>query len=469
MAATHQSQIETSIARVPETSYGTGRFSDDTFRRILNDAQTVGDFSKTFEDDGAYDAGSDLRNDMWCVTNDTGLPLTPDFCFQDAPYLIHDILGGYSVSGPDGSKYTHVQTPQSMNSSRQLPSRTILKKYGGLGIYMFRSMVATNLTISGAKTGRIKMAAQYKGDGYMNKTGADGHGSFVSPSIVPDREWGYSGQINPSIRLYDPTVGTAQVETATAVGSITGAGNATVIFTAAALTGSPITLQVPVAMSDTPTLWAAKVRTALRANSVIAARYIISGATTAIIATDRIKSANDGTLNISLDNGTCTGITTAASSAETTPGVVGDNQAYSCDIETWEVVLNNPAADEGYRACSPYLIPGIPESGSLRNEYLCGVRDYMFNWTVRMQSNDKAIDWMNLGTNIAIDVPIVGKESADFSTRIFHDRARIIEAKPITGAGGNFIGISGKASLMAVSGAIGLTITTVNDVPSYVS
>jgi hypothetical protein len=32
--------------------------------------------------------------------------------------------------------------------------------------------------------------------------------------------------------------------------------------------------------------------------------------------------ANDGTLNISLDNGTCTGITTAASSANTTAGVL---------------------------------------------------------------------------------------------------------------------------------------------------
>ena len=125
--------------------------------------------------------------------------------------------------------------------------------------------------------------------------------------------------------------GNAQVETATAAGSITGTGNASVVFTSAAVTGSPVTISVAVTSGDSAATWAAKVRTALAANTAIAAAFDISGATTAIIATRKIATilasapvsyySNDATLNISLDNGTCTGITTAASSANTTAGV----------------------------------------------------------------------------------------------------------------------------------------------------
>jgi len=129
--------------------------------------------------------------------------------------------------------------------------------------------------------------------------------------------------------------GTAQVETATCAGTVTAGGNASVVVTAAGLTGSPKTLSVAVATSDTATAWAAKVRTALAADVDVAAMFAVSGATTAVVLTRRhavtvptgtleIYSANDATLNISLDNDTSTGITTAATSANTTAGVVSD-------------------------------------------------------------------------------------------------------------------------------------------------
>jgi len=129
--------------------------------------------------------------------------------------------------------------------------------------------------------------------------------------------------------------GTAQVETATCAGTVTAGGNASVVVTAAGLTGSPKTLSVAVATSDTATAWAAKVRTALAADVDVAAMFAVSGATTAVVLTRRhavtvptgtleIYSANDATLNISLDNDTCTGITTAATSTNTTAGVVSD-------------------------------------------------------------------------------------------------------------------------------------------------
>ena len=131
--------------------------------------------------------------------------------------------------------------------------------------------------------------------------------------------------------------GIAQVETATCVGTISGGGNAEVIVTAAGMTGSPKTLTVAVSASDTPALWAAKVRTALTADTDVTALFAVSGATDDVILTRLATStttvptgsldmyaANDATLNISLDNDTCTGITTDATSTATTAGVVSD-------------------------------------------------------------------------------------------------------------------------------------------------
>jgi hypothetical protein len=112
-----------------------------------------------------------------------------------------------------------------------------------------------------------------------------------------------------------------QVETATAAGTITGTGNATVVVTGTALSGSPVTVSVAVSNTDTAATWAGLVRTALAANAAIAAAYNVGGSTTAITLTAKERAANDSTLNISLDNGTCTGITTAATSANTTAGI----------------------------------------------------------------------------------------------------------------------------------------------------
>lgn len=117
---------------------------------------------------------------------------------------------------------------------------------------------------------------------------------------------------------------TAQVETATAAGTIGTGGNATVVVTGARITGSPVTVSVAVVNGDTAETWAGKVRTALAANTAISSVYTVGGSTTAITLTETTPfNTNDATLNISLDNGTCTGITTAATSANTTAGVAG--------------------------------------------------------------------------------------------------------------------------------------------------
>jgi len=115
--------------------------------------------------------------------------------------------------------------------------------------------------------------------------------------------------------------GVAQVETATAAGTIGTSGNATIIVTGDDITGSPLTVSVAVTSGDTAATWAGKVRTALNATAAITSKYTVGGATTAITLTRTSARYNDSTLNISLDNGTCTGITTAATSANTTAGV----------------------------------------------------------------------------------------------------------------------------------------------------
>jgi hypothetical protein len=146
------------------------------------------------------------------------------------------------------------------------------------------------------------------------------------------------------------TPGVAQVETATAAGTISGAGNANVVVTSAGMTGSPITLNVAVAASDGPSTWAEKVRVALAANATIAARFVVDGTTTAIRLVRRpstsipvgsttvdIYPANDTTLNIALDNGTSTGITPAATSANTTTGVAtAGARIFDGDGKDWE-------------------------------------------------------------------------------------------------------------------------------------
>jgi len=139
---------------------------------------------------------------------------------------------------------------------------------------------------------------------------------------------GTTGVATPSGLHVD---GTAQVETATAAGTVTVTGNATVVITSAAVTGSPLTFPIAVVAGDTASQWAAKVRAALDVTSVVTDKFTVSGSTTSIVLTRKGTTlatgfpvaypANDSTLNISLTNGTCTGITNATTSANTTNGV----------------------------------------------------------------------------------------------------------------------------------------------------
>jgi len=155
--------------------------------------------------------------------------------------------------------------------------------------------------------------------------------------------------------------GVAQVETATAAGTVTTGGIAEVVVTAAGMAGSPKTYAVAVTTSDTPTLWAAKVRAALNADAAFTALYTASGSGAAIVATRKptatftvpggtlnLYAANDSTLNIALATGTASGITTAAMSANTTFGVVSDGvKIYDADTDFEGIALDTMTTVNG--------------------------------------------------------------------------------------------------------------------------
>ena len=83
---------------------------------------------------------------------------------------------------------------------------------------------------------------------------------------------------------------TLQVETATAVGTVTEDGDVAVTVTSADLASSPKVISVPVVTNDDASNIALAIRTALAADADISAVFTVSGATDAIILTKKIHS-----------------------------------------------------------------------------------------------------------------------------------------------------------------------------------
>lgn len=129
--------------------------------------------------------------------------------------------------------------------------------------------------------------------------------------------------------------GTPQVETATAAGTVSGTGNGKVTVTGSGITGSPLVVTFAVTNGDTAATWAAAARAALRATPAVTALYMVGGSGTSITLTRLAKAANDSSLNMALDNDTSTGITTAASSANTTAGVATGEAAADAVVVAW--------------------------------------------------------------------------------------------------------------------------------------
>jgi hypothetical protein len=114
-----------------------------------------------------------------------------------------------------------------------------------------------------------------------------------------------------------------QVETATVVATVTGAGDAAVTVTSALFDAAAV-LAVPVEVDDDSNVVAEAIRAALEVDPVVSAHFDVSGEDAAVVLTAKVAAANDDTLNIAIATGTATGITEAATSANTTAGVAPD-------------------------------------------------------------------------------------------------------------------------------------------------
>jgi len=140
---------------------------------------------------------------------------------------------------------------------------------------------------------------------------------------------------------------------AIAAGTIVTAGNAVVVVTDSGLTGSPVTINVAVVANDTPTAWAGKVVTALQANTAIAARYTASSTGTDVTLTYLAATDESVIANISLNNGTCTGIVPAPTSTTGAPSA------------TVKTVAGSAGLSGAYDGTGGYALFNLPQSISV--------------------------------------------------------------------------------------------------------
>lgn len=138
-------------------------------------------------------------------------------------------------------------------------------------------------------------------------------------------------------QLVQATAGQSQQTTATFSGNVTTAGNMEVIVTSAGMTGSPITLAVPVALADAGPELAAKAAAAMRANSVIAARFNIAVSGSTVVLTRKAAAANDATLNVSSADDTSVGVTAEPTSAATRAGSTTGNNV-NAQVTGWALL-----------------------------------------------------------------------------------------------------------------------------------
>lgn len=169
-------------------------------------------------------------------------------------------------------------------------------------------------------------------DGVVKITGTNFAGEAITEDITANGTTAKDGnlafktvtKIDLPIQDHVPR---AQVETATAAGTVTTAGNAAVTVKSALFAEDEV-VDVPVELNDDAAAIALAIRTALAANEIIAEHFDVSGEDAAVVLTAKVADANDDTLNIAIDDGTgegaSEGVTTAATSANTTGGVGPD-------------------------------------------------------------------------------------------------------------------------------------------------
>jgi hypothetical protein len=111
--------------------------------------------------------------------------------------------------------------------------------------------------------------------------------------------------------------GTKQVVTLAVAGTVTTAGNATVVVTTSGMTGSPKTKSVAVALNDSAAVVAQKVREALAADTAVTALWSVGGNGVNVVLTKLLVGANDATALVTIADGTSVGVTSVSSTITT--------------------------------------------------------------------------------------------------------------------------------------------------------
>jgi len=240
----------------------------------------------------------------------------------------NSVITGNSAAGGDGGGILLIGSAGTLNLTNSTISDNSAGQGGGLSITNNATVNITNSTISGNLTplgggglynvsGALTITASTitnnRADNDNNGVGTGG-GIFRSGGTVVLRN---------TIVGHDFKGGVLQVETATVAGTITSAGNAKVVVTAAGMPNNPKTVNVAVANADTASQVAGKMRTALAADADVSGFFNVSGTGANIVLTSQLPAANDAALNIATDNATSAGLTATPTSANTTAGVAG--------------------------------------------------------------------------------------------------------------------------------------------------
>lgn len=168
---------------------------------------------------------------------------------------------------------------------------------------------------------------------------ADGVGAsarFNNPTGIVYEGNGYvvvADTFNNALRVVSTT---RRVVSTVALGTIETAGTIKVVLTDAGLPGGSMQLDVAVASGDISGTWAGKIVSAINANTTLAARYTASNNLSDIFLTYNPGVDESHTVNISIDNGTTTGVTprptsiasTAQATVSTFAGSAGISGAY---------------------------------------------------------------------------------------------------------------------------------------------
>lgn len=149
--------------------------------------------------------------------------------------------------------------------------------------------------------------------GYMPYQGLDGSAAYK----------GTDGAIHTTFPAvpFIATQGAFQTVSNIALGPITVAGNLSVVVTAAGMTGSPITLAVPVLTTDSNNDIAQKIAIVARATANIAAFFNVTVDDNNVKFQAINAAANDATMNVSFATGTATGLTAKPTATQLRAGV----------------------------------------------------------------------------------------------------------------------------------------------------